>query len=115
MIYINNVFLNSNQKVKKAIQNIYGIGPHLANQICDQLGISKNYIMKNCTKNQLDKLSQLIHQSYIVESELKQLILKDKQHFNEIGCYKGLRQIHKLPVRGQRTKTNAKTSRKIKR
>jgi len=115
MVYINNVFLLPNQKIRKAIQKIYGIGPHLANQICDQLGMGENYTIKNCTKTQLDKLSQLIFQSYITGSELQQLIIKDKEHFNEIGCYKGLRQISKLPVRGQRTKTNAKTCRKIKR
>jgi small subunit ribosomal protein S13 len=114
MVYVNNVFLLPNQKIRRAIQKIYGIGPHLANQICDQLGFSENFSMKNCTKTQLDQLSQLIHQSYITGSELQQLILKDKRRFITIGCYKGLRQINKLPVRGQRTKTNARTCRKLK-
>jgi len=111
---INNLLLLPNQRIRKALQQIFGIGPHLADQIADQLGMSENFRVMHCTKLQINQLSQLIHKSYFTEFELKQLVLKDKERFKLIGCYKGFRQIAKLPVRGQRTKTNAKTCRNSK-
>ena len=112
MTYIFNKYLNPNKRVRTELASIYGLGFKLSNQLCDQLGLNQSCRISQLTKNQIDKLNQLINKQYFVELELKKLISKDVQRFVQIGSYKGFRHIAGLPLRGQRTHTNAKNSRK---
>lgn len=112
MTTIANTYLPQKQKVSIALQQIYGIGPYLSFQICDQLGFSSNLKIEQLNRNQIEQLSLLVSQSYTTGSKLKRSIQQDMSRLISISCYRGFRYIQKLPVRGQRTHTNAKTARK---
>lgn len=100
------------KKIRIALTQIFGIGSNKANQICDQLGLSDMYKVGQLTKNQIDQIMKLLSQSHLIDSELVRIIQNDIKRFIEIGCYRGLRHNEGLPLRGQRTHTNAKTSRR---
>lgn len=112
MTTIANTYLAQKQKVSIALQQIYGIGPYLAYQICDQLGFNPNLKIEQLNRNQVEQLSLIVSQSYTTGSKLKRTIQQDMSRLISISCYRGFRYIQKLPVRGQRTHTNAKTARK---
>jgi small subunit ribosomal protein S13 len=100
------------KKIRIALTNIFGIGFNKANQICDQLGFSDAYKVNQLTKNQIDQIIKLFNKSYLIDSELLRIIQNDVKRLIHIGCYRGFRHTDGLPLRGQRTHTNAKTSRK---
>ncbi len=102
------------KKIRIALTNIFGIGFKKANQICDKLGISETYKVNQLTKNQIDQIIKIFNQSYLIDSELLRIIQNDIKRLIYIGCYRGFRHNEGLPVRGQRTHTNAKTSRRNK-
>ncbi len=112
MVYIFNKNFKDTQKIRIALQNIYGIGSALSHQICDQLGFSQQMRVHELTSFQIDQLIRVVHQYYFTGSELKRVVLQDIKRLTDIGCYKGFRHALSLPVRGQRTKTNARSSRK---
>ena len=113
MVYILNKNLKDSQKIRTALQNIYGIGKFLSNQICDQLGFSESTRVDNLTSFQKDQLIRIINQYYFTGSELRRMIMLDVKRLTDIGSYRGFRHALFLPVRGQRTKTNARSSRKL--
>jgi small subunit ribosomal protein S13 len=100
------------KKIRIALTKIFGIGFNKANQICDKLGISPAYKVNQLTKNQIDQIIKLFNKSYLIDSELLRIIQNDVKRLIHIGCYRGFRHTDGLPLRGQRTHTNAKTSRK---
>jgi small subunit ribosomal protein S13 len=112
MIYILNNNLKDSQKIRNALQNIFGIGFFFSNQICDQLGFSQNLRVQNLSSLQIDQLIRIVNQYYYTGSELKRLVDQDIKRLNQIGCYRGFRHALSLPVRGQRTKTNSRSIRK---
>lgn len=113
MAYILNRHLKDSQRIRNALQEIFGIGKFLSNQICDQLGFSQFTCVGDLTSYQKDQLLRVLNQYYFTGSELRRMILQDISRFSEIGSYKGFRNALSLPVRGQRTKTNARTRRKL--
>ena len=113
MVYILNKNLKDSQKIRIALQDIYGIGKFLSHQICDQLGFSEFTRVENLTSFQKDQLVRIIHQYYFTGSELRRIIQQDILRFINIGSYKGFRHASNLPSRGQRTKTNARSRRKF--
>lgn len=113
MVYILNKNLKDSQKIRVALQDIYGIGEFLSNQICDQLGFSDFTRVDNLTSFQKDQLIRIINQYYFTGSELRRVITQDLKRLIDIGCYRGFRHAIHLPVRGQRTKTNARSRRKL--
>jgi small subunit ribosomal protein S13 len=113
MVYILNKNLKDSQKIRIALQDIYGIGQFLSNQICDQLGFSESTRVDNLTSFQKDQLVRIINQYYFTGSELRRIILQDTKRLIDIGCYRGFRHALYLPVRGQRTKTNARSRRSM--
>jgi small subunit ribosomal protein S13 len=115
MVYILNTSIKDDKKLKIALQKIFGIGKFKSYQICDQLGMNYDMRLKSLTNIQIEKLVQYINYNYIYGSELKRLVGKNIQRLIRIASYRGFRHIGKLPVRGQRTHSNAKTSRKLKR
>lgn len=114
MSYILGTNLNPTKKVKIALTQIFGIGPNKALQICDKLGLSDSYKVSQLTKHQIDQIIKIINQSYLIDSELIRIIQKDVKSLINIACYRGFRHNAGLPLRGQRTHTNAKTSRRVK-
>lgn len=112
MSYILGTQWKPTTKVVRALTQLFGIGPNKALQICEKLGISDTMKVNELTRIQLDQIMQIISQHYLIDSELKKIIQNDIQRFIAIGSYRGFRHNARLPVRGQRTHTNAKTCRK---
>ena len=111
MVYILNKNLKDSQKIRIALQGIYGVGSFLSHQICDQLGFSQKALVKDLTSFQKDQLVRIFQNYYFSGSELQRMVDEDIKRFITIGCYRGYRHAASLPVRGQRTKTNAQTRR----
>ena len=115
MLYILGANLAPTAKIRVALSRIYGIGSSKSSQACDQLGLSSTVKVSQLTRIQIDRLIQLIAQNHLIDTELKRLVYNDIKRLQQIGAYRGLRHSVGLPLRGQRTHTNAKTSRKFKR
>ena len=88
---------------------IYGVGPSNSKDILDELGIAHTVRAKDLTEDETRRIANLLEQSYTVEGSLRRLVQGNIQRLKDIGCYRGLRHRRGLPVRGQRTKTNART------
>lgn len=114
MSYIFGAKLHSQKNVVIALMQIFGIGPNKSFQICSRLGISKSVKIGQLNKNQIDQIVKIITQNYFVDLELKRIIKRDVQNCIMIASYRGFRHNDGLPLRGQRTHTNARTSRKRK-
>jgi small subunit ribosomal protein S13 len=115
MIYLFESKLPDNTSVFFALKHIYGIGSSTAYDICKKLGFSENLKIKNLSKEQISQLLNLIESLNIeLASDLKKLQLLSRKKLINIKSYRGLRRTQGLPVRGQRTHTNAQTSRKIR-
>jgi len=103
------VELPSNKKVEYALTYIYGIGRTRAKIIVQSTGIDPNKRVKDLTEEEISKITQFINENYKVEGELRQEVQRNIKRLIEIGCYRGIRHRLGLPVRGQRTRTNART------
>lgn len=114
MVYILNTNLKDNKKVRSALCDIYGIGKSLSSQICDLLGLSEEYKIKNLTNFQIQQLSQIITQNFLIGGDLRRERRNSKNRLVFIGCYRGFRHNMGLPVRGQRTHGNARTARALR-
>ncbi|YP_009477644.1 ribosomal protein S13 (mitochondrion) [Nymphaea colorata] len=114
MSYIGGARLVPDEKVRIALTKMAGIGPKKAIQVCYRLGISENIKMNELTKYQIDLLEQVIGQDHVVHWELKRGERADIERLISISCYRGIRHQDGLPLRGQRTHTNARTARKKK-
>lgn len=112
MLYILGANLAPTSQIRVALSRIHGISSSKASQACDQLGLSSTVKVSQLTRIQIDKLIQLIAQNHLIDTELKRLIYNDIKRLQQIGAYRGLRHSAGLPLRGQRTHTNAKTSRR---
>ncbi|MCK4796353.1 MAG: 30S ribosomal protein S13 [Spirochaetes bacterium] len=98
-----------NRPVEIAITYIYGIGRSLAIKICDKAGIKLGTRINDLTESEINSLRKVIESDYIVEGRLRAVTQMNIKRLMDIGCYRGLRHRRGLPVRGQKTKTNART------
>jgi small subunit ribosomal protein S13 len=115
MVYLLETKLVETKSVFFALNHVYGIGKSRSFLVCKQLGFSSNFKVKNLSENQIAKLLKLVEISNItVGSELKKFKLLILRKLTSIKSYRGLRRINGLPVRGQRTHTNAKTAKFFK-
>jgi len=103
------VDLPREKRVEIGLTYIYGIGRHLSNVILKMAGVNPDTRVKNLTEEQVNKVSAIIASNYKVEGDLKREISQNIKRLMDVGCYRGLRHRRGLPVRGQRTKTNART------
>lgn len=103
------VDLPRNKRMEIALTYIYGIGPSRSKELLEKTGISPDLRTDNLDDDQLSALRDAIEASYKVEGDLRRQVQADIRRKIEIGCYQGLRHRRGLPVRGQRTKTNART------
>ncbi len=99
-----------NEKVTYvALQYIHGIGKHTSLKLCAALGLDPTRRAKELTDEELARLANEIEQSFVVEGNLRRQTQQNIARLKEIGCYRGLRHRRGLPVRGQRTQTNARS------
>jgi small subunit ribosomal protein S13 len=101
--------LPRDKRVEIALTYIYGIGRSTSKKILDQTGINPDTRMRNLTEDEINRLREVIEKSYKVEGDLRREVALNIKRLIEIGSYRGLRHRRGLPVRGQRTKTNART------
>ena len=94
-----------------ALRYIYGIGPANSEKILTKVGIDSQVDTDDLTEEEINRLREVIDKDYIVEGELRKEINQDIKRLIEIGSYRGTRHRFNLPVRGQRTRTNARTRR----
>ena len=109
MARISGVNLPTNKRVKIALTYIYGIGSTIANEICKGVGISDEKRVNKLTDEEVLKIREYIGSKYKVEGDLRSEASLNIKRLTDLGTYRGLRHRKKLPVRGQRTHTNART------
>ena len=100
-----------NKQIWVALQYIYGIGPTLSNRIVDQAGVNAEVRTDDLTETDVNRLREIIDREYKVEGELRKEVNLSIRRLIEIDSYRGIRHRHSLPVRGQRTRTNARAKR----
>jgi len=111
MARIAGVDIPRNKQIGISLQYIYGIGPSLSQKILTQTGINPDIKVNDLTEDEVNRLRELIDREYSVEGELRKETNFNIKRLIEIGSYRGLRHRHSLPLRGQRTRTNARTKR----
>jgi small subunit ribosomal protein S13 len=92
-----------------ALTYIYGIGKHTSEQILKEAKIDKNAKAGKLTEDELSRITQIIDRNYVVGGQLRRQIFQNIARLRDINCYRGFRHRKGLPVRGQRTRTNART------
>ena len=109
MARIAGIDLPKNKVVEIGLTAIYGIGRTSAKKIMAEAGVDASKRIKDLTEDEEAKIREIIERDYVVEGDLKREVSLNIKRLMEIGCYRGMRHKRKLPVRGQRTKTNART------
>ena len=115
MARIAGVNIPLNKRVEVGLTYVYGIGRPTSNEILAQLGIEPDRKVRDLTDDEVSKLRDIIDRDYVVEGDLRRERSQNIKRLMEIGCYRGLRHRRGLPVRGQNTKTNARTRKGPKR
>ncbi len=92
-----------------SLQYVFGVGPKVAADICAKTHVDPHVRAKNLTEEELSKIAQLLETEYVIEGQLRRQIQQNVARLKDISCYRGMRHRRGLPVRGQRTKTNART------
>lgn len=109
MARIAGVDLPNDKRIEIALTYIYGIGTKIADSIIKDTGINPDTRVKDLTEEEVALIREQIENHYTVEGDLKREVALNIKRLTEIGCYRGRRHRNGLPVRGQRTKTNART------
>ena len=109
MARIAGIDLPREKRIEIGLTYIYGIGRTSANKILAEAGISPDVRVKDLSEEDEAKLREIIGHEYTVEGDLRRNVAMDIKRLTEIGCYRGIRHRKGLPVRGQRSKTNART------
>jgi small subunit ribosomal protein S13 len=112
---ISGVNIPLNKRVEIGLTYIYGIGRSTSNRILGQVGVEADRKVRDLTEEEVVKLRDVIDAGYVVEGDLRRERSQNIKRLQEIGCYRGLRHRRGLPVRGQNTKTNARTRKGPKR
>ena len=109
MARIAGVDLPRDKRVAVALSYIYGIGRNRAVQVLDHAGVNPNTRVRDLTEDEIGRLREFIDKNYNVEGDLRREVALNIKRLVEIGCYRGIRHRRGLPVRGQKTKNNART------
>jgi small subunit ribosomal protein S13 len=109
MARIAGVNIPTNKRVVIALQYIHGIGPVKAQEICEKNGITPERRVNQLTDAEVLHIRETIDRDYMVEGDLRRDVAMNVKRLMDLGCYRGLRHRRGLPVRGQRTHTNART------
>ena len=109
MARIAGVNIPTNKRVVIALQYIHGIGPKKAAEVCEQVGIAAERRVFQLSDQEVLQIRETIDRDYMVEGDLRRDVAMNIKRLMDLGCYRGLRHRRGLPVRGQRTHTNART------
>ncbi|MDR9391578.1 MAG: 30S ribosomal protein S13 [Trueperaceae bacterium] len=109
MARISGVDLPREKRVEYALPYVYGIGPTRARAILEQSGVDPSIRVKDLAESDVQKIREVVDGQYKVEGDLRREVQLNVKRLMDIGCYRGLRHRRGLPVRGQSTKTNART------
>jgi small subunit ribosomal protein S13 len=115
MARIAGVDIPNEKRVDIALRYIFGIGPTSASAICTKTGLDPATKTRDLTDAELTKIREVLERDYVTEGDLRREVRQNIQRLIEINCYRGIRHRRGLPVRGQRTKTNARTKRGARR
>ena len=115
MARIAGVDLPREKRVEIGLTYIYGIGRVSANRILEAAGVNPDTRVRELTDDEVKRISEVIDAEYMVEGDLRREVALNIKRLQEIGCYRGIRHRKGLPVRGQKTKTNARTRKGPKR
>ncbi len=99
----------NDKRIEIALRYIYGIGPHLARSVLKEAGVDLNTRAKNLTEDEVTRIAGVIDRNYLVEGQLRRQVQQNIARLRDIGSYRGMRHRRGLPVRGQRTRSNART------
>ena len=103
------VDIPGNKRVEFSLRYLYGIGPAKAKEIIERTGIPADLKAKDLTPDQINQITKMLQNDMLVEGDLRRQLAADIRRLQQINCYRGVRHRRNLPVRGQRTKTNART------
>ncbi len=109
MARIAGVNIPTAKRVEIALRYIHGIGPAFAKQICDKAGVEPATRVHQLSEGQVIQIREIIDSDFVVEGDLRRTVSMNIKRLMDLGCYRGLRHRKGLPVRGQRTSTNART------
>ena len=109
MARISGVNIPTNKRIHIALTYIFGIGPKIAGDICSEATIDISKRVNQLNDDEINKIREIIESKHSVEGDLRRKISMNIKRLTDLGCYRGLRHRKKLPVRGQRTHTNART------
>ena len=109
MARISGVNIPTNKRIRVALTYIFGIGPKIANDICSEASVDITMRVSQLKDEEINKIREIIDSKHSVEGDLRRKVSMDIKRLTDLGCYRGLRHRKKLPVRGQRTHTNART------
>jgi small subunit ribosomal protein S13 len=115
MARIAGVDIPREKRLEISLTYIFGVGRSTSQKICDELGLDRNTRVRNMTEEEVDKIRRWVDANLTVEGDLRREVTQDIKRKIEIGCYQGIRHRKGLPVRGQRTHTNARTRKGPKR
>jgi len=99
----------TNKRLEISLTYIYGIGPKFSKDICTAVGIDTKKLVSELNEEQIIKIREFIESNFLVEGDLRREVSSRIKRLTDLGCYRGLRHRKRLPVRGQRTHTNART------
>ena len=103
------VDIPGNKRIEYSLRYLYGIGPAKALEIIAKVGIDRDLMAKDLTQDQIAAITKMLQDDLLVEGDLRRAVAADIRRLQQINCYRGIRHRRNLPVRGQRTKTNART------
>jgi small subunit ribosomal protein S13 len=106
---ISGIDLPMDKRVDIALRRIYGIGPINALDVLKSASVSMNIKVKDLTEAEVERISSILREQYTVEGDLRKEVSQNIRKLMDIGCYRGTRHKRGLPVRGQRTRTNARS------
>ncbi len=109
MARISGVNIPSGKRIEIALTYVYGIGSTIAKKICKEAALEPNKRVNSLTEEELTRIRDIVEKNYTVEGDLRREISMNLKRLIDLGCYRGLRHRKGLPVRGQRTNTNART------
>ena len=109
MARISGINIPTNKRIHVALTYIFGIGSKIASDICIEALIDTSKRVNQLNADEVNKIREIIETKHSVEGDLRRKISMDIKRLTDLGCYRGLRHRKKLPVRGQRTHTNART------
>ena len=109
------VTIPKEKRVVVALQYVYGIGSTRAKYILENAGVGEDVRVKNLTQDEEDKIRSVVEKNYTTEGDLRREVVSNIKRLKDIKSYRGVRHAKRLPVRGQRTKTNSRTVRGSKR